>query len=201
MQRVNYKIILVALISFLLGVWGKGVIANLEFFTFNRDVQLEVDLLGPVAILINIILAVYIARSISLANEKDRIKNSLVIGYINSFQENLERDFAKLQSLDQIDCLETKSTFKKLRMTLNSLLTLITDQKIIDEREKLLSETQTCLGNIWEAMTDTPKKSDRRSTKRTKEEREILRTEKLLIAHSHLDQMRGLLFRLIVKLK
>jgi len=201
MQMDKILAAIFGLVLFGFGFIGKHFIDSYNVISFSDTINWEVNPFGFLSLLVTVLLAIYVTRTLSKKNEKEKIESELLINYLLQFKEDLLNRFQYISSQDNIQQTKINSDCKILRKRLHSILELAVDNNYIGQDDQIINNLKEKIREIWEILTDTPQKPNGKTSKGVTDGMAILRTDRLNKVETSIIDIEKLIFNFIIKLK
>jgi len=172
-----------------------------NFFSFSEAVSIQTDPVNAMGIIVNVLLAIYVTRSLTRKNEEERVEKDILIKRLDKFQNNLDENIKKFFSTGNLEFVNVVSKLKTIRKDFNSICCLLKKYYFVPGGDDLCRSIDTSIRDVKDILTDTPR-SGENSTGRTSvaQNEIILSTEnKQNIENSNMV-IKELVFDLIVKI-
>lgn len=153
-----FIVIISLLIGLLLGFWIYSSIA--ENISLPTETTFKVDLFDIFQIVINISLAVYIARILNKRNEEDKVEKDLLIKFFTEFNDDFKKSFRSLLFKKDLELVETNNHIKRYRMRFESLVDLAKTHKFLNESSATVHKLRENFSKIRDLLTDTPQREE-----------------------------------------
>ncbi len=156
MQRI--KFFLTAIISFGAGIVITIFLKKWSALYISNEVSIKLNPFEIISIGVTVLLAIYITRKLSKDNDIDKSQKELLISYFDDFKNEASIKVSNILKKNAFNKTETKSALKILRKRLKSIIELADDYSFIEKNSDLTKKTKEKLTDIWEILTDTPKR-------------------------------------------
>jgi len=156
MQRI--KFFLTAIISFGAGIVITIFLKKWSALYISNEVSIKLNPFEIISIGVTVLLAIYITRKLSKDNDIDKSQKELLISYFDDFKNEASIKVSNILKKNAFNKTETKSALKILRKRLKSIIELAEDYSFIEKNSDLTKKTKEKLTDIWEILTDTPKR-------------------------------------------
>lgn len=154
------KWLLTGTISFGTGVIVTILLKKWSVLHISNEVGLKLNPFEIISIIVTVLLAIYITRKLSKDNEIDKSQKQLLIDYFYDFRKKASITISNILEKNAFDTIETKSALKILRKTLQSIIDLAENYSFIEKNSDLTQQIKEKLTDIWEILTDTPKRGE-----------------------------------------
>lgn len=196
----NLKIGLVGTIGILVGFYICIIVKKYTVLKIDPTVSFEINPFELFSLVVTIILAIYVARTLSKANDLEKSEKDLLINYLANFKNEFNLKITQLLEQPEFDSVITNSNFKIIRKRIDSIISLSVEHRFIDKTESFSNELINKVRDIWELFTNTPKKANGRSTASVKGDIERLRLEQVSKIEMTVIEIEKLLFQLTMKI-
>jgi len=145
----------------LLVAFALGILAGFYIFAYlfshyelSNIVGFEIDPINGLSILANVLLVIYVTRTLTRKNEEERVEKDLLIKRLDNFQTNLGDALTRFFATEKLKFTDVTSELKTLRQDFNSIRLLL---------EKYEYDNDICTGidnglrDVKDYFTDTPK--------------------------------------------
>ena len=156
MQRI--KFFLTAIISFGAGIVITIFLKKWSALYISNEVSIKLNPFEIISIGVTVLLAIYITRKLSKDNDIDKSQKELLISYFDDFKNEASIKVSNILKKNAFNKTETKSALKILRKRLKSIIELAEDYSFVEKNSDLTKKTKEKLTDIWEILTDTPKR-------------------------------------------
>lgn len=196
----NLKIGLAGTLGILIGFYICIIIKKFTVLKIDPTISFEINPFELFSLIVTIILAIYVARTLSKANDLEKSEKDLLINYLTNFKNEFNQKITYLLEQAEFDSVITNSNFKIIRKKIDTIISLSVEHKFIDKNETYSNELINKVRDIWELFTDTPKKANGRSTAAVKGDIERLRLEQVNKIEMAVIEIEKLLFKLTMKI-
>lgn len=194
------KYSLVSLIAFLGGFYVCILIKKISSLSISNSINFEVNPLEVFSVIITVLLAIYVTRTLSKQNDKEKEEKLLLVKYFKDLKDLINFKLEKILEQENYDTQITKSDLKVLRKKLNSFIQLAEKYKFIQANDEISVKLKENLTDIWELLTDTPKKVNGRANTEVKQGIESIRIERKSSVETKVVMIDELIFELIIKI-
>jgi len=156
MQRI--KFFLTAIISFGAGIVITIFLKKWSALYISNEVSIKLNPFEIISIGVTVLLAIYITRKLSKDNDIDKSQKELLISYFDDFKNEASIKVSNILKKNAFNKTETKSALKILRKRLKSIIELAEDYSFVEKNSDITKKTKEKLTDIWEILTDTPKR-------------------------------------------
>lgn len=199
-MRNTLKLGLVGTLGIVVGFYICIIVKKYTVLKIDPTISFEINPFELFSLLVTIILAIYVGRTISKTNDLEKNEKDLLINYLGNFKNELNQKITYLLGQADFDTAVTNSNFKIIRKKIDSIINLSVQYKFIDKNEGDASELLHKVRELWELFTDTPKKPNSRSTASVKGGIERLRLEQVNKIEMTVIEIEKLIFQLTMKI-
>jgi len=196
----NLKIIIFTILGIFIGFYACIFFKKHTFLTISNSISIEIDPLEILSLLITILLAIYVARILSKQNDSEKNEKDLLIQYFSDFRIQLSSKISKILEQEAFESIGTASEMKIIRKKLDSIVGLAVQYKFIKLNDNTSVELQSKARDLWELLTNTPKKAASNANATVKDGIARLRLEQINKAETTLIEIEKLLFDLTIKI-
>jgi len=200
MLKKIIKPLIIASFSFLTGFYFCILIKRYTVLTLNPQASIEINPLEIITTAITIFLAIYVTRTLGKQNDLEKNEKELLIEYLSEFKKLTSEKIYSILKEENFDTSKTKSDLKILRKKASSIINLGTTFNYFDKTDVLATELNDRVRDIWELLTDCPKKINGRATVSVKEGVERLRLEQINKVEMALIDIEQIVFNLTMKI-
>lgn len=195
----NYTFWIAAILLVILGFFLKYIVDSYSSIYFCNEISLEINPLELFSIIINILLALYIANVLSPSHEKNIKEIELIVSYFLEFKKELNEKFSNISSMEQLDVQKLSSDCKTLRRKLKAYSDIVVLNNHLDSNDEYLNSLKDLMDTIWEELTDSPKNEQVLDPSKG-ETADSVRVALLHRVEGKIIKIEGLIFKLILKL-
>lgn len=164
MLKNNLNKFLGLAICFTLGVLAGFhlLVFLLGSYSFSNQVAFEIDPLNALSVLVNVLLVVFVTRTLTRQNEEERVEKDLLIKRLEGFQDTLNKALIAFLSKENLKLTDVTAELKTLRRDFNSIWDLLKKYRyeIVVDGCNLCSDIDSGLRDIKDYFTDTPRTED-----------------------------------------
>jgi len=192
--------ILIGIIIFGAGFYSKCLIDQHTIIKFSDTINWEANPLELLSLIVTILLAIYVTRTLGKRNESEKVETELLINYILGFKKDLLERFDSISTERNIEQVKLNSDCKIIRKRLHSIISLAVENGYVDRNDNLVNSLKDEVTNIWETLTDTPPLIDGSASKEVTDGIATLRADKISKVENIIIEIEKIVFNLILKI-
>lgn len=192
--------VLVGIISFLAGIYACIIFKKFSQFNINPSVGFEINPFEIFSLITAIVLATYVARTLSKKSDLEKAEKDLLIDYLTDFKGEFNNRISYILEQEAFDKVETNSKFKILRKRIDTIIALANEHKFIVANDEHSNDLKSKIRDIWELSTDTPKKPTGRTSTAVRADIDRLRLEQVNKIEMAVIEVDKLIFQLTMKI-
>lgn len=192
--------ILVGIVIFGAGFYSKCLIDQYTIIKFSDTINWEANPLELLSLIVTILLAIYVTRTLGKRNDAEKAETELLINYILGFKNDLLERFNSISAEKNIEQIKLNSDCKIIRKRLHSIISLAIENEYLDKNDNLVNSLKDEVANIWEILTDTPSLIDGIASKEVTDGIATLRADKISKVENTIIEIEKIVFNLILKI-
>ena len=159
MSKINLDKILIFSITFLVGAIIGSCISLAFVNKYSASPAVSLDPINGISILVNVLLVIYVTRTLARRNEEERVEKEILIKQLNSFQNNLDGTLTELLSEEKTKLVTVNAKFKNIRRNFNSIWELLKKYQFVElnSNNDVCNNIDSILRDIKDFFTDTPR--------------------------------------------
>lgn len=178
------KILIYFLLGLIFGFFLTIFIKKFSSFTIDSNIGLEINPFEFLVLVINVILAIYITRTLGKKIDSEKNEKQYLIDYLQEFRREFSNSVQCLLDDDDFDSERSKTKLKYLRQKNNLILNILKNNKFIVDDDGDAMHLKPIISQIWHQLTN-------------EEEDFILRKREI---NSNLNKVDEIFFHLIFKI-
>lgn len=191
---------LISIVIFGFGFYSKCCIDQYTIVKFSDTINWEANPIELISLIVTILLAFYVTRTLGKKNAKEKAETELLINYLLGFKNDLLTRFDSLSTESSLEQINLNSNCKIIRKRLHSIVSIATDNGYVETNDESVIALKEKVRDIWEALTDTPQLIDGRASKAVKHGIATLRAEKISKVENTIIEIEKIIFNLILKI-
>lgn len=199
-MRKYLKFVIATLIGVLGGIYCCVAVKKFTVLKIEPTVSFEINPLEIITLVTTVLLAIYVARIISKANDLEKGEKDFLNNYLSDFKREFFSKITQMLEQPEFDSVLTNSNFKVLRKRIDCIISLAVDYKFILESEPLSLELRNKIRDVWELFTDTPRQANNKSNVAVKEDINRIRLEQISKINTTVIEIEKLIFQLTMKI-
>lgn len=182
------------------GFYSKCLIDQFTIIKFSDTINWEANPVELISMVLTILLAIYVTRTLGKKNNKEKAETELLINYLLSFKDDLLKRFDAITTEDNIEQIKLNSDCKIIRKRLHSIASIAVDNGYVDVNDDTIASLKEKVRDIWETLTDTPQIANGKASKAVKDGIANLRSEKISKVENSIIEIEKIVFNLILKI-
>jgi hypothetical protein len=200
MHDRNYRLTIAVLCGILSGLYLAIIAKKIFSFSINPNIGFEINPFELFSIATNIILAIYIARTLSKRNDIEKTEKDLLIEYFKDYKKDFTNKINTLLNQGEFISPKTNSDFKVLRKRLKVLIGLSNEYNFIPVNDELTNLASDIVKSVWQSFTDIPRATTDDVPAEIRSDLERIRVEKINSIEVNTIELDKVIFNIIIKI-
>lgn len=199
-MRRYLKLGLATLVGVFGGFYLSILIKKYTVLKIDPTVSFEINPFEIFTLIATILLAIYVARTITKANDLEKSEKDLLANNLTYFKDEFSNKINSMLEQSEFDSVLTNSNFKILRKRIDTIISLAVDYKFISNNDEHSNELLNKTRDVWELFTNTPRTANGRTSAAVRNDINRLRLEQISKINMTVIEIEKLLFQLTMKI-
>ncbi|PVH26999.1 DEAD/DEAH box helicase family protein [Sphingobacterium corticibacter] len=186
--------------GFAIGIISLILFKKFSEFTLQDSITLGINPVEFVAIIINVLLALYIGKTIGKQNDSDRAEKDILISSYENFGNQVDNVVREFLDTRQFDTAIVRSQFKTLRRRRQSLEDLAAKYELKTTGTEKDCPINKPLSELWELFTDSPRTVSSDASKELQDDVEYVNMQKISDIESKATEVSESIFEVIISI-